>query len=221
MGAGRGEAWTRQMQIRSKKRSRCCYPDGAKQKDKALETQDLCHAGGCNSKKRPCSHYVSFLGLKRAPKEKTRFRVPPGRSRTRVHRRRYLHAGLGELGPLSQLLPGVNVGVVGSLKSALQFLQLLCREGGSASALFPLQGQVWFRVNVRAFIRLGCRGWGYRRRKGMEGEPKSMTDPTLRWVRTDTSPSGQYCVFKWHLVSSGSLSASPPGRSNHSLHLSS
>lgn len=34
----------------------------------------------------------------------------------------YLHPGLGEFGSLSELLPGVDVGVVGSLKGPLQLL---------------------------------------------------------------------------------------------------
>lgn len=68
----------------------------------------------------------------------------------------YLYSGLRELRPLCQLLPGVDIRVVGSLESAFQLFKLFCCERGSAPALFPLQGQIRFRVNVRAFVRLGC-----------------------------------------------------------------
>lgn len=50
----------------------------------------------------------------------------------------YLDPGLGELRPLCQLLPGINIRVVGSLKSSLQLFKLFCCESGSAPALFPL-----------------------------------------------------------------------------------
>ena len=65
---------------------------------------------------------------------------------------RYLYSGLRKLCPLGQFLPGVNVRIVGSLKSPLQLFKLFGCEGGAAPALFPLEGQVWFRVDVRAFI---------------------------------------------------------------------
>lgn len=55
-----------------------------------------------------------------------------------VFERQYLDSGLGELRPLRQLLPGINIRVVGSLESAFQFFKLFCGKGGSASALFPL-----------------------------------------------------------------------------------
>lgn len=63
-----------------------------------------------------------------------------------------LHSGLRELCPLSQLLSGVDVWVMCPLKSFLQLLQLLGREGGAAASLFPLQGQVWLRVHVRSVV---------------------------------------------------------------------
>lgn len=54
----------------------------------------------------------------------------------------YLDPGLSQFGSLGQLLPGVDVRVVGSLESLLQLLQLLRCERGSTPALLPLQGEV-------------------------------------------------------------------------------
>jgi len=64
----------------------------------------------------------------------------------------YLDPGLGELGPLGQLLAGVDVGVVGPLEGPLQLLQLLRREGGATAPLLPLQRQVGLRLHVRALV---------------------------------------------------------------------
>ena len=50
----------------------------------------------------------------------------------------YLHPGLCEFGPLGELLPGVDVGVVCPLEGPLQLLQLLCGEGGPTAPLLPL-----------------------------------------------------------------------------------
>lgn len=54
----------------------------------------------------------------------------------------YLDPGLSQFGPLGQLLSGVDVGVVGSLESLLQLLQLLCCERCPTPALLPLQREV-------------------------------------------------------------------------------
>ena len=64
----------------------------------------------------------------------------------------HLYSGLGELGPLGQLLPSVDVGVVRPLKGLLQLLQLLGREGGATAPLLPLQGQVGLRLHIRALV---------------------------------------------------------------------
>lgn len=64
----------------------------------------------------------------------------------------YLDPGLSQLGPLRELLPGVDVGVVGSFKSLLQLLQLLRRECGPTPPLLPLQGEVRLRLHVRHLI---------------------------------------------------------------------
>lgn len=66
----------------------------------------------------------------------------------------YLHPGLGELGPLRQLLPGVDVWVVGPLEGPLQLLQLLSCEGGPTAPLFPLQRQIRLRLHIRALVRV-------------------------------------------------------------------
>ena len=64
----------------------------------------------------------------------------------------HLYSGLSELGPLGQLLPGVDVGVVRPLERSLQLLQLLRREGGATAPLLPLQGEVRLRLHVRALV---------------------------------------------------------------------
>lgn len=64
----------------------------------------------------------------------------------------YLYTGLCQFGPLCQLLSSVDIRVVCPLKGLLQLLQLLCSEGGATAPLFPLQGQVWLRIHIRAFI---------------------------------------------------------------------
>lgn len=85
-----------------------------------------------------------------------------------------LHSGLRELRPLSQLLPGVDVWVMRPLKSFLQLLQLLSREGGAAASLFPLQGQVWLRVHIRSIIYAIT--WGAKKNTGgCHGDDELMT----------------------------------------------
>ena len=64
----------------------------------------------------------------------------------------YLDPGLGQLGPLGQLLAGVDVGVMRPFKGLLQLLQLFRRKGGPTPPLLPLQGEVRLRVHVRHFI---------------------------------------------------------------------
>ena len=67
-----------------------------------------------------------------------------GRPQRRAPRRAHLHARLGQLGPLRQLLSGVDVWVVGPLEGLLQLLQLLGRERGPTAALLTLQREVGF-----------------------------------------------------------------------------
>ena len=50
----------------------------------------------------------------------------------------YLHSGLGEVDLHGDLLPCVDVGVVGLLEGALELLQLRRGEGGPDAALLPL-----------------------------------------------------------------------------------
>lgn len=68
-----------------------------------------------------------------------------------------LNSSLRQFGPLSQLLPCVDVGVVRALEGPLQLLQLLRREGGPAAALLPLQGQARLGVHVGGLVRVA--GW--------------------------------------------------------------
>lgn len=45
-----------------------------------------------------------------------------------------------QAGPLGELLPGVNVRILGALEGLLQLLQLLNCKRRSATALLPFQG---------------------------------------------------------------------------------
>lgn len=52
-----------------------------------------------------------------------------------------LNSSLRQLGPLGQLLPRVDVGIVRAFEGPLQLLQLLRSEGCATAALLPLQRQ--------------------------------------------------------------------------------
>ena len=58
----------------------------------------------------------------------------------------YLDSGLAELGPLCQLFPGVDVGILSSLESLLQLVQLVGCERSAGAALLPLQWDPWLRL---------------------------------------------------------------------------
>lgn len=60
----------------------------------------------------------------------------------------HLDPGLGELGPLRELLPRVHVGVLRPLEGALELLQLLGGEGGPGAALLPLDGDARLALRV-------------------------------------------------------------------------
>lgn len=64
----------------------------------------------------------------------------------------YLHSRLSEFSHLGQLFSGVNIRVMGSFESLLQFFQLLGRKRGTTSALLPLEGEVRLRLHIRRFI---------------------------------------------------------------------
>ena len=51
----------------------------------------------------------------------------------------HLYPGLAELGALAELLPGVDVRVLGPLERLLQLVQLVGGEGGAGASLLPLE----------------------------------------------------------------------------------
>lgn len=69
------------------------------------------------------------------------FSMPAGQTPTAPS---HLHTCLRQLGPLRQLLAGVDVRVVGPLEGLLQLLQLLSRERGPTAALLAFQREVGF-----------------------------------------------------------------------------
>lgn len=125
------------MQIKRKKRSSHRYHDKAKHKEKAVETKELYNAYRLRFIDGLFLLYLlSWFEI--GFKGEDAFCFPAWIEAGRGCRRQYLYSGLRELCPLRQLLPGINIRVVGSLKSAFQFFKLFCCEGGSAPALFPL-----------------------------------------------------------------------------------
>ena len=64
-----------------------------------------------------------------------------------------LYPGLTELGPLAELLPGVDVRVLGPLEGLLQLVQLVGGERGPGPSLLPLQGDPGLRLCVRSLLR--------------------------------------------------------------------
>ena len=65
----------------------------------------------------------------------------------------YLNSGLAELCPLAELLPGVDVRVLGPLEGLLQLVQLVGGERGPGPSLLPLQGDPGLRLGVRSLLR--------------------------------------------------------------------
>ena len=64
-----------------------------------------------------------------------------------------LYPGLTELGPLAELLPGVDVRVLGPLEGLLQLVQLVGGERGPGPSLLPLQRDPGLGLGVRALLR--------------------------------------------------------------------
>ena len=63
-----------------------------------------------------------------------------------------LYPGLTQLGPLAELLPGVDVRVLGPLEGLLQLVQLVGGEGGAGPSLLPLQGDPGLGLGIRALL---------------------------------------------------------------------
>ena len=65
----------------------------------------------------------------------------------------HLYPCLTQLGPLAELLPGVDVRVLGSLERLLQLVQLVGGEGGAGAPLLPLERDPGLGLRVRALLR--------------------------------------------------------------------
>ena len=63
-----------------------------------------------------------------------------------------LYPGLAQLGALAQLLPGVDVRVLGPLEGLLQLVQLVGGEGGAGPSLLPLQGDPGLGLGVGTLL---------------------------------------------------------------------
>ena len=63
-----------------------------------------------------------------------------------------LYPGLTQLGPLAELLPGVDVRVLGPLEGLLQLVQLVGGECGPGPSLLPLQGDPGLGLGIRALL---------------------------------------------------------------------
>ena len=63
-----------------------------------------------------------------------------------------LYPGLTQLGPLAELLPGVDVRVLGPLEGLLQLVQLVGGEGGAGPSLLPLQGDPGLGLGVGTLL---------------------------------------------------------------------
>ena len=60
----------------------------------------------------------------------------------------HLYSGLAELRSLAELLPGVDVRVLGPLECLLQLVQLVGGEGGAGPPLLPLERDPGLRLSV-------------------------------------------------------------------------
>ena len=67
--------------------------------------------------------------------------------------KRHLYPGLTELGPLTELLPGVDIWVLGPLERLLQLVQLVGRERGARPPLLALV--MWISVQEEEGVQMG------------------------------------------------------------------
>ena len=63
-----------------------------------------------------------------------------------------LYPGLAELGPLTEFLSGVDVGILSPLERFLQLIKLISREGCPWSSLLPLQRNARLSLGIRSFL---------------------------------------------------------------------
>lgn len=66
----------------------------------------------------------------------------------------YLYPSFGEFSSLCQFFPRVDVGILSSFESFLEFVQLLRCESRSASPLLSFQWNARFRFAIRPFAVL-------------------------------------------------------------------
>ena len=111
--------------------------------------------GGCSrgrSSSAP-SCGVSLCGWRTKPSEETQLELRLTRRLRLTDWLTDLYPGLAQLGPLAELLPGVDVRVLGPLEGLLQLVQLVGGEGRPGPSLLPLQWDPGLGLGVRALLR--------------------------------------------------------------------
>ena len=88
----------------------------------------------------------------------------------------HLDSGLTKLGPLAELLPGVDVRVLRPLEGLLQLVQLVGGEGGAGPSLLPLQGGVMVGVLWWVATLRGIPGSASMSEPSSEPPPSGLTE---------------------------------------------